>query len=259
MSSMAEVYTENLHKHFRILYANWPPGSPIELGDFGILTGDIFIRKGNILDKYKINFKKIIDKSKDDYEYKSSDSTEVNFNSKGSVNPNGLVNAKASIEIKFSSNESIFFTASDCVHNYISNVEDIGEKIIDLWDKDKWDEDNVIITSKMNSAATTIIVSKGNSSSIKLEATSDAVESIKLSDASIGLGIVSESNIGFKVITKEGMTPLFEIMGLKNKYKPFWPFTNGKKFELERDLTKVETISNKDKPKKVDVFFGKLA
>ncbi len=258
MKKLAKVYTENLHDHFVTLYATWPPGSPINLGDFGTLDGDIFIPKGNIKDKYGINFDLVIDDTNDDFEFKSSDSTEINFNSKGSLNPNGIVNAKASIEIKFSRNESIYFTASDCKNNRISNTKEVGETVVDLWGDDKWDADNVVITSLVESKATTIIVSAGKSSSIKLEANSDNIESINLSDSGIGLSVVSESNIGFKAITKAGMVPLIGLMGLKNLFWTNWPFSRNPDFRPYSYL-KAEEVTKNDKIKKEDLYLGNLS
>lgn len=41
--NLADLYSNEFKSNVKILYANWDPGGPIELGDYGILNGNIFI------------------------------------------------------------------------------------------------------------------------------------------------------------------------------------------------------------------------
>lgn len=255
MSDLAESYTENLHDHFKILYANWPPGKPVSLGDYGTLEDDIFVSKGNIKRRFGIEFTETSDDTKDDYDYKSADSTTINFFAKGDILPNGSTNAKASVEISFSSEDAIFFNAADCIHKSIQDIDLVEDAIWKLLDQEKWDEDYVIVTTVLEAKASTIIASSGDKSSIKLEASADAVQSIKLSDASIGLNIKSESNIGLKIITKEGMTPLIALAGFQPKWK-IGPIKIGRKFRsIQRlDAGEIHQVENGESKRDRFVF-----
>lgn len=50
MASIVEIYTGAVRANLKPLFANWEPGKPVELGDYGILSGDAFIHIGNIKD-----------------------------------------------------------------------------------------------------------------------------------------------------------------------------------------------------------------
>ncbi len=51
-----EVYTTSIHEGLR-LYATWPIGTELELGDFGRLENYLFIKEGNIAKTYRIPVK----------------------------------------------------------------------------------------------------------------------------------------------------------------------------------------------------------
>lgn len=226
---MAEIYTNNLHKHFKVLFANFPPGTPLRLGDYGEMNGKIFVRRGNIADDFGVSFEVREDQAKDDYEYKSGNSIQVAFNAKGSGTVGGVVNVKAGLNINFAKENSIFFYAADCGYNSIKNQVALGRDIMKLFTEKKWNQNHVLITNLLSAGATTIIISGSKSASIALEAKSDQIEVIELADASIGLSLKSEKNVAFKQITKEGLQPLIGLMkvqskGLFNKTFDFDPF-----------------------------------
>jgi hypothetical protein len=81
MSSMADEYCDQLKKSFKVLYATYPPGSPVALGDFGILSGSTFIRIGDIETRFGIDVKLLesVRGSATDYTYTSQGSVDVEF------------------------------------------------------------------------------------------------------------------------------------------------------------------------------------
>jgi len=214
MGKLYRIYTEALHDHFKVFYANWPVGDLIKLGDYGIMDGKIFIREGNIEKDFKIKIGKIFDKTKDTYEFQSTDSVSVTFNAKGSI-VNSIPLVKASIDIEFSAEQSVFFNSAGITHETIENLAKIGSVIKKMHKEKKWPAKRVIISRLVHAENTLIAVSGGQKSILSLEADSDQIEKINLADAGIALGVKKESGIAFKIVNGTGYYPLLGIAGIK--------------------------------------------
>ena len=244
MDSIAEDYAKAMHQHFRILFANWPPGQPLELGDYGIVKGSMFMRMGNI-SEFKIPFTTRVDQTKDPMHFESSGSVKVVFKAKGSATAGGLMNTKAGFQINFSNKKATFFNAAKCAVNSIESKAVLGKVILRLKDEGKWDKQHAIITEIVTAGSTTIIISKEKSASISIEAKSDSVKTIDLADASIGLNSTSEEGIGFNTIAKDGLQPLIGLCQIQGWTETFQPkiqssfemvgtSKSGKAFEVEK-------------------------
>lgn len=222
MASIAKLYSDEIKKHFRVLYANWEPGGPIELGDYGIMDGNIFIPIGKLKEDFPEFAGKMInttpDPTKDLKEFKSESGVEVNLLAKGSLNTSGAKLAKATLEIKFSKKDSIFFNAAECTTTRITNKAKVGEKLKDLMKQGKWNKEYCVVTDLVKAGRTIIAISQSDSSGISFEVSSSAIEKINLADASIELNITSEKSIGYKVDATDGMYILMGLCKIKNPF-----------------------------------------
>jgi hypothetical protein len=218
MSALGAIYSDDIHHHFKTLYATWLPNEPLQIGDIGLLQDNLFVRTGDIKTDFGISFdvREFADQ-KATYEYSSSDSTSIKFNAKGSTGPSGPP-VKASLEIDFSSKNSVFFNAAECVPQSLKDQIALGNAVMDLFKAGKWDANYAVITSLLKAGSTTVIVSGSESSSIVLEAQSDSVQQINLGDASIGLQIQHESNVAYKVVTQASLTPLLGLSKVQHKF-----------------------------------------
>src|SRR4051812_18812634 len=121
-NSIGEVWCDTIHDQFVVLYANWPLGAPISLGDYGVLVkgglfshGTIFVRKGNIGDSdYKIAITERPDPDYKSYSFQSSKGVSVDFAAKGDVTPGGGTHINASMTVQFSKQNAAFFNAVRC-------------------------------------------------------------------------------------------------------------------------------------------------
>jgi hypothetical protein len=199
MSGMAQRYCSELHREFQNLHAVWEPGNPLKLGDFGVMDGSVFRKKGNIEQK---GVSVVIEPDDDSkyFSYKTAASTEVKFYANGEAPVGGTVNGRAKIEILFSNENSIFFNATDCRHDGVKDLEKIGDSLMDLLENDKWDMDYMVVTGILRARATTIVISATSGSSILLEAGAN-VPTIDLRDANIGLSIKHDNKLSFTAIT----------------------------------------------------------
>jgi hypothetical protein len=124
----------------------------------------------------------------------------------------------------------------------------------------QWNEDWAVVTAVENAKASTIITALGRSASIKLEAESDQVARITLSDASIKLGVASEQNVESKFVTESGLQPLIGLSKVQAK-SPAGPWRRGRRFEpLESIHMPLDTIRASTREEGADLndvlFFG---
>jgi hypothetical protein len=237
MSHIANLYAKEVKKHFKVLHANWEPGGPIELGDYGIMDGKIFIPMGKLKNDFPEFSGNIIliapDSSRDQKEFKSESGVEMKLGVKGSVNSAGTTLVKATLEIKFANKDSIFFNAAECTTTRISNKAKIGEILKHLLKNKRWKKEYCVVTDIVKAGKTVVAISQSNNSSILFEADSPAIEQINLADASVKFNLTSEKNIGYKVDALEGLDILIGLCKIKNSLP--WQIGN---FEPEKGMLK---------------------
>jgi hypothetical protein len=263
MSNIASLYSNEVKKNFKVLYANWEPGGPLELGDYGVMEGSIFIPMGKLkqdFSEFQGNTIKIHqDPTKDQKNFKSEKGVDVNINSKGTLNSAGIPLAKAELEIKFSSKNSIFFNAAECTTNRISNKAQIGKILKKLLKEKKWEKEYCVVTDLVTAGKTILAISESNNSNISFKASSDEIESINLADASIGLDFKSETSIGYRVDAVEGLDILIGLCKIKNPFL-WWDGGFKPKFKMNESMKyKIENTSGiKTEDDSEDLIFGQM-
>jgi len=216
MNGIADIYTEEIHGNIN-MYAAWPPGDTLSLGDYGVLIGNRFERKGNVNNDFGVSYREKKYPSTSNYKFASLGKVQTVFKPKAQATLQGIVNIlNASLDINFSDSRSVFFNAANCSQSLIDNIEfKLAKEIISLYKKGKWNPDWVIVSKLISADSTTAIISGSGNASISLEASTPQVPMINLADASIGLTSKSEKDIGFSIITQGGLTPLFGLLKLK--------------------------------------------
>jgi hypothetical protein len=213
---ISQIYSDEIRNHLRPLFANWQPSQPVGLGDFGKLEGNVFVRLANV-SKFGIRFDERSEDRRDQQSFSSKGSTEVKFNAAGSAPAGGTVNVKASVEVNFSSDESVFFNAAGCKYSMIADKVALAAAVMERYHNKQWDRAWVVVTDVIAAGATTLAISGGSSSSIAFEATGN-VPNIDLADAKIGLSIKSSRNVGYQVAAAQGLTPLIALSRIKPKF-----------------------------------------
>lgn len=216
MSAIVSVYTDAVYDNLNPLHANWEPGREAKLGDYGLMRGHAFSCLGNIAD-LGIAFAVRNDGQKDQKFFASKNSVDIAFHAKGSVPVSGTVNAKASVEVTFHDEDTVFFNAAQCEYMMIRDKVALGKAIMDRYHQGQWQREWAVITDLVRAGATTIAVSSGSSGSFVLEATGD-VPQIDLADASVGLTLRSSSNVGYRIIADKGITPLIGLCKIQSTF-----------------------------------------
>jgi len=260
MSSIVEIYTNAVYDNLNPLYANWEPGRPIQLGDFGVMRSRTFICLGNISD-FGMTFSKRTDPATSNKFFASQDTAEVKFHAKGAAPVSGVVNVKATLEVNFSSQDAVFFNAADCEYTMIANKVALGKAVMAKYEQDEWQREWIVVTDLVKAGATTVVVSGARTASIVLEATGD-VERINLADASVGLTIKSASNVGYQVVAAKELIPLFGLCKIQSTFL-WWNDNFRPLFSLAlSDIRLLEALENSPRVQteesKEALHFGQL-
>ena len=200
-------YITELHHAFGYLFANWVPQQKIALGDYGRFQKGVFHRDGK-LEELGIEVQRgAPDEAQALYQYhsKNSNSAQLKLGASGRA---AAAKAKAALEIKFSDANSVFFNAAGCALRTVTNISTLGAQVRRKLEDGAWDYNWVVITSLIHAKSTTAIISSSDHGAIVLNAETE-VPAIDLADASVKLGVSSESNIGLKLVTEPNCAPLF--------------------------------------------------
>jgi len=209
---ISEVYTEEVHDHLSPYYANWEPGEPLQLGDYGTLDGDKFDRLGNIR-TFGISFDVRSDKVGDQKKFSSEGTRERSGGASAEGTVNSVVDAKAELAITFTRKNSVFFNAANCTTDSIEDIADVGRKLIDMYENDeRWKKKWVVVTHIVTASNTIIAVGTKAQSSVTFEVAGDT-KTIDLADASIDLKVASRDEGLYTVdsLNGRGITPLMKL------------------------------------------------
>ena len=203
---LAEEYARDIHENLR-LYANWPWGEPAALGDYGFVNNDMLIRAGNLSD-LGVAFTVRPDSTGDQVEYRSKDAIDITFTAKGKAASGEIASAK--VAIGFKQQSAVFLNLADCTMESIANIAGLTPVFEQLVREKRWNPNYRFISRITRAGSSTIAISSGSKGSLVLQADAK-VKQINLADASMKLGVSSESNVGLKVICRGGLTPLLGL------------------------------------------------
>jgi hypothetical protein len=218
--SIYEKYTDIVKKQTHY-YPLLPPDKSVSLGDFGVVEDGEFIREGNMFDDFGFEVKGLKGKGLQTFDFKE----EANFDA--SVNPSVKFpgNVDASIQIVFISDSSVFFSFNVCKSSEVKNYLALEEKVLELYNENKWNKNYFVITGLFEADKSTIILAEGNNAKITLEANAPIEATIPMaqikSDFLNGKITCSESsstNISTKIIAENNLTPLIKLSKLTEHF-----------------------------------------
>ncbi len=218
MSSAQNQYTNEMKRKFGY-YATWNPGVPLKLGDIGIFKRNVFTRISG-LDDFNISFEVRPDTTKTPLEHNSQGSVTITTKLSGTVAPQGsvLTDIDAGIIVEFSKENSTLFKANNTVTPSIKDTIQLGKEIISLFKEGKWDKNWVVITELVEAESATIIISNTSNSKIELKANANVgAANFDIADAKFEFSPQFTRGLETKIISAEGLTPLFKVMGMKTR------------------------------------------
>ncbi len=137
MSSIVQVYTKAVYDNLKPLYANWEPGKPLQLGDFGVMRDYTFVYLGNI-SQFGIQFASRTNPSVDQKFFASQGSTDVKLKAGVQAPAGGAADMRGTITVSFTSQDAVFFNAAGCEYTMIGNKVDLGKAVMVRYEQDSW-------------------------------------------------------------------------------------------------------------------------
>lgn len=213
-----KTYTQELKQQFGYL-ATWLPGTPMDLGDIGVLKDNQFTKISNLSD-FNIDFEIEPDTTESDLEHSSKGSVSISTKASGTVAPQGstLGDIDAGITVQFNKENAILFKANGTTSPSIKNQIVLGQQILELYKQGKWDKDWAVITEKVDAKSATILISGSNGGKIELKAKGEVkAAKLDIADANLGFELTFSKDLSTKIIAEQSLSPLFKASKVKGR------------------------------------------
>ncbi|KAB1190572.1 hypothetical protein GJR96_16565 [Haloferax sp. MBLA0076] len=200
----------------------WTPGRNRQLGDIGYFDRGVFERRTS-LDDFDIGFTIRTDPAPADYITQASRGVDIKFSAKGELDESfqAITKAEAGARIEFSRRNAFVFSAPNCHEHEIENKTQVKRELLRILEAGEgdWDENYAVVTDLVQAASATIIISGSSNSAIELRATGDVGQDwYSLAGISANAEMAWSRGSLTKVITSEGITPLFQPIRVKKHF-----------------------------------------
>ena len=207
-----ELYCKEIKKS-RGFFANWSLGTTFQLGDYGRAEKNIFVKRGNIKESFKISFKSKSFKSNTKIDYQSEGAVSVKTNPQGDAQGIG-----AQIEIKFLKKNAIYLDGRIKKVKRIENLDKISEELVEHVHFGKWKKDYILINEVTYSKPTLIFMASRANTTITLEANIPTNKIMDLANFTIPFSYKASQTMSNRTVLCDEYTPLFRAV----KFKQSW-------------------------------------
>lgn len=171
-------------------FAAWPPQNRLQLGDYGIWNGNVFIKAGNVRDLGGPGIPAMTETESDAAQtfFMGSSVTSVTFNAKATLQwpPGGttqIATGGASVQVSFSKQDATWANLGNAklvtLDNKVPLMNELLRRARDLDSSDKlwWDHTKYrVVTQLIRSDRFTIALSRSDNAAIVVEADAEAVD-----------------------------------------------------------------------------------
>jgi hypothetical protein len=220
--ALYSAYTKDIHKHLRYR-ATWLPGTPVALGDVGILDKGVLVPQTS-LPRLGVDFEVQTDTVPDGtLDYQSANEVSIAIKAAGELNKrfNALAEADAGALVEFTDADSVLLQLRGVRVERVADQAALRRALLDAVvaadDQRRWDRDWVVVTDVVTAASATILIAGGRGSRIELKAAA-SVAPTSLADVDAGLTTVSESQVSTKIVAQNGLTPLYRGMRVRRNF-----------------------------------------
>ena len=206
---ISEAYITSFRRNFKFYYPNWIPDRFLELGDFGYLDHDVFIRKGNITTDFCINFSTKTTPLNFNNQFGSEAELDINTDASGKYNKS----VNGSIKIKFKSANSAFFNSTFYESAEIANLTFIENKLKKNLD---WKRSNVIVGALYRSKNTIIAISTQKNAEVEIASRISDIIDLQSIEAHLEVRKKTNDTNVFCSSGNNFIVPMFKLLKLKN-------------------------------------------
>jgi hypothetical protein len=207
MKAIHALYTHEVYAHLRPLHANWEPTQALKLGDVGYLDGRTF-RQETSLGDLGIGFSTRVNRATANQVFASNGNADIVL--KPEIRTTlGQIEQRASLEVSFSSKGATFLHVAQCESVTVSDKAKLGKKVLEAFNQRRWNPKWVVVTTAINSEATTLAIAGAKGAKLCLEAVGHP--SIDLNETSIRFEAKSQRQVGYQLVSEKGLTPLIAL------------------------------------------------
>lgn len=211
MSSPVRLYQQEMHDNLGF-FPTWLPGDRIEIGDVGVFEGGRF-RRMTSLAELGIAQKVELGTATQDVQYTSTQGTKIMTSAGAEL----TAIAKAEITVDFSREGAFVFHASRLRPQYLENRAEVGQEIVKVYNKGKWQKEWLLVEALHTAERVTIIVSEDSSAGLVLVASAKTpLSSISLADPKVGLEIAATRGKVVNILGGKNLHPLYSCLRVKD-------------------------------------------
>jgi hypothetical protein len=220
MTTPAELYINGIKKKLRNYYAAWLPSEKLQLGDVGVLNGNVFSRTSTLA-SLGISFVTRPDPNSTPLDYVSESGVSIFLKGAGEVStqlPN-IPEAKAGIGVEFSKQGAFVFKAPDSHQPVIEDIRKLEQDVVRAYQSGNWRTNWAIVVRLVETPTATIMVSNSSQSKVEFAVEGAATAGpIDFGNVSLDFGLRVEKGDVFKVVGGQNLTPIFQLAQLKTRW-----------------------------------------
>lgn len=206
------LYTSSIRNETG-LFAAWLPSSRIEIGDYGLVRGTLFERMNQLKGLNAEPGPAIAG-----YDFTINAHRSLNTKAEALADA-GVSHGKALLEVGFSKEAGVSFSAPDARISRVQNIQALGQKLVDLLRKGNWEIEHGIVVEVVTATRATIVASLQAGAQVKFAVGADTpMTGQVLANLDAGTSLVMEKGVGVKVIGEGPLTPLFRLAYLKSHW-----------------------------------------
>jgi hypothetical protein len=227
MPTPEEIYVNGVKRHFRHYFAAWPPNESYQLGDIGVLDGNLFVRIKNLASPdIGIGFETRGPESPAMIDLVSDAGVSLVFKGAGEANQLALPNipqAEVGIGVEFSKEGAFILKAPSASTISVSDIEKLGRDILGAYIEGRWNLRWVVVVRVVQASTATILVSRSSRSKLELLVSGDVnAGPIDLVNANLAFSVRAQSGDLFQSIGAKNVTPIFQVARIR---KSLWGTT----------------------------------
>jgi len=193
------------------LFATWLPNARIEIGQYGPLRRALFQPQGQLK-----GFHANTSAAKANYDFTICAERVINPNAQALAEA-GVSSGNVLLEVHFSSEAAVTFSAPDAVITRVDDIRALGEQLVEMQKAGTWRWDDGIVIEVVTAPRATIIASQERNAVVKFEVSAQAATRggvMASLDESSSVRIMK--GVGAKIIGQGPLTPLFRLAFLKS-------------------------------------------
>lgn len=204
------------------LFAAWPIGTHVELGDVGFLSrkGKLFERRANLRD-FGVTFSATTATGVTDFDISLARDFQMQFKASGDPPPvwSSLLSTEVGVAIGFGRGSSVVVRAHT-VESAIDNLQKLEAELIRIAANptSRWHREFVVVTAVYKSTGTTILLSSGKSANVDITANAGVGVPFDLAGVNLGLSAAHGTQKLVSALAKKDFAPFLQIHHITGRF-----------------------------------------